>query len=192
MMDQEAKTIARVKGKKDHGIMDDRRYTGDGNNRKPNNHDGPKHAANHRCAVSLDHKEACNQNEGNRHAQTMKRRCRDIEAFDRTEYGNRGRNDAVTIKKRGTKQARAQNQRPYPWGLHAIQRQCRQRECAALALIVRSHNDGDIFDGNNHQKCPENERTNGVDILFRYAACRHDGLFEGIKRRGADIAINNA
>src|SRR5271165_4551940 len=69
-----------------------------------------------------------------------------------------------------------------------------QREDAALALVVGTHDQEDVFDGDDDDQCPESHRQNAKHV-FRVeskAVLRVEALTEGVNRACPDIAEHDA
>ncbi len=66
----------------------------------------------------------------------------------------------------------------------------RQREHAALALVVGAHDQGDVLDGDGERYRPEQHRQDAQHVLGRrrHAGPVQEGLAKGIDRAGADVA----
>src|SRR5581483_5828829 len=77
---------------------------------------------------------------------------------------------------------------------HAEERE--QRQDPALALVVRSHDDGEILDRHHQRERPEDEREHADDLLgaHRDALPRDevDALRERVERRRPDVAVDDA
>ncbi len=67
-------------------------------------------------------------------------------------------------------------------------------EAAALALVVGAHDDRDIFQGHDDHHRPEDETQDAVDmqLVGDQRVVARKGLAEGVNRRGADVAVNDA
>jgi hypothetical protein len=67
-------------------------------------------------------------------------------------------------------------------------------ENSALAPVVGSHDEHDVFDTHHCDQRPQYEREHAVDVGFRRAetVLRLKALTQRVKRTGADVAINDA
>ena len=72
-------------------------------------------------------------------------------------------------------------------------RQRHQRQDATLAAIVRAHDQDDVFQRDDNDQRPEDQRQHAHD----FNPCRRGGVeqlqarLEGIERTGADIAVDD-
>src|SRR5215831_17527872 len=75
-------------------------------------------------------------------------------------------------------------------------RQCHQRERAALAVVVGAQQDDDVFERDDENECPNNERQNAENDGFAGgitgADRRHHGFAHGIEGARADVAVDDA
>jgi hypothetical protein len=117
----------------------------------------------------------------------------DIDAFERAQHRDGGGDDAVAIDQRGTEQAhddqhaRCARAPPKPAGDEG-----HQRQDAAFAVIVGTHHEDAIFDGDGDDERPDDERQQPHGRRRRRMAADriHDGLV-GVERARAEIAIDD-
>ena len=62
---------------------------------------------------------------------------------------------------------------------------------AALAVVVGAHDQDGVLERDNQDQRPEDERDGAGDALRRQCAAGVGGLFEGIKRACADVAVHD-
>ena len=163
--------------------------------RKPEAHDRTEQRTHAPGPPLLHDEEPGENNQRDRNDVGLERGRRDLEAFDRRQHGNRRRDRAVAIEKRGTCQAQQhQNARAARTGLR-MHDQRHQRHDPAFALVVRAHDEDHVLDRHHQHQRPEDERQDAQDVVF---ADRHrvmgpaKHLLQCVQRTGADIAIHHA
>ena len=121
----------------------------------------------------------------------------EIEALDRRKHGNRGRDDRVAREQRGAGDAEQKDEIGAASDAPSQRRlrQRHQRQNAALAAIVRPHQEHDIFGRHRENKRVEQQRNRADHRFFR----QNVGLggvrqqfAQRVKRAGADVAIDDA
>jgi len=128
--------------------------------REPHSHDGTEDPADFRRPFLLDHEEADENPNSDWHYQYFQRRCRDLEAFDRTEHRNRRRDDTVAIKERGADQAENDDVATNPVVLlpaGVLEDQREQGENPTFTAVVCAQNEDDVLDADYESQRPEYE-----------------------------------
>jgi len=108
----------------------------------------------------LDHEEADENPNSDWHHQYFQRRCRDLEAFDRTEHRNRRRDDTVAIKERRADQAENDDVATNPVVLlpaGVLEDQREQGENPTFTAVVCAQNEDDVLDADYESQRPEYE-----------------------------------
>ena len=67
-----------------------------------------------------------------------------------------------------------------------------KRHDTALAMIVGAHDEDGIFDGDDHDQGPEDQRHDARGGLGRQSSASIGRLLERIERARADIAVDDA
>jgi hypothetical protein len=117
----------------------------------------------------------------------------ELEALHRREDRDRGGDDGVAREERGPQNAQHEDGASGPW--EGVLGQRHQRQRAALALVVRPHQEQHIFEGDGQEQRPEQQRDDAYHILRDHAARRvgmGEGFAQRIKGAGADVAIDDA
>ena len=140
--------------------------------------DGPKHRnraeiehhhrgkqlAHRGCAASLDQEQKDQQHQSNRDNQRLQPGIDHGEPLNRRQHRNGGRDHTVAIKQRSGENAQ-QNGDPAIAGTANMPRQQGdQRQRAALPLVIRAHQNGDILDRHDQSHRPENQADDTVNM----------------------------
>ena len=117
----------------------------------------------------------------------------DFQSFHGAQYRDRRRDDAVAIEQRGPDQpddekggAPASRRR-----MPGIEKR-EKRHDAALAVIVGAHDENGVFQRDDQDQRPEDQRHDARDGLGRQRPAGIGRLLERIKRARADIAVDDA
>ena len=130
--------------------------------------------------------------DGRRQDVGREHRRQQFEAFERGQHRDRRRDHGVAGKQRGAGDAEKEHQRGALAERGLGQRH--QRQDAALALVVRPHQEQDIFGGDGEKQRPEQQRYGADDAAVGDAAVLDvmQRLAQGVKRAGADVAEDDA
>ena len=117
-----------------------------------------------------------------------------VQSFDRREHRHRRRDQRIAVEQRSTDDAQHRN--PNGALAQGALRQGHQGERTALPVVVRPQQDDDVFQGDDDDQRPQDQRQDAEDHRrCRRSARPHrggDGDPEGIERTGPDIPINDA
>jgi hypothetical protein len=71
--------------------------------------------------------------------------------------------------------------------------QCKEREDAAFAGVIRAKNEDQILDADDEDESPDDKRKNSVDVLWcrGKAILRLETLAESVKRTRPDVAVDD-
>ena len=123
----------------------------------------------------------------------LERRRHDLQALDRGQHRQGRRDQRRPVEHRGADHAEDQDhQGPSPDG---AERQRRERERAALAVVVHPQQPHDVFQGDNDNQRPDDQREHAEHDLARNRPAplrRNQRFTKRIERAGADIAIDDA
>ena len=160
---------------------------------EPDQHDRPKYSADESGAPVLDGEQHEQDRHGKRHDRVLQMRSVDLDAFDGAEDGNRRRDGAVAIEQGCPHKSDHHHDRTPPALLGAPRTDQReQREDAALPAIVGAHDQDGVFDGNDNDQRPEDQRHNTEHRLGcdgpRALAGSFCGYVERIERTCPDVA----
>jgi hypothetical protein len=160
---------------------------------EPAEHHGSEHASDRTGAVTLDQEQPDEHGDGDGQNRNLRVRCGDVQALDRAQDRDRGRDGAV-----GEEQGRAENAehpvdllaRTLPLG---VDHQGGEREHAALPLVVGVQHDHHVLEQDDEDQRPEDEREHAEDVLGRH---RDTGPREtrrhGVQGTRADVAEHDA
>ena len=105
----------------------------------------------------------CDRDGNHEHANVGQR---NLQAFDRAQYSNRWRDHAIAIQQRGAEQAESDQEDARPSLL--VRQQRHQGQDAALAAVVRAHHKNQVFDGDNQNQRPDDQREHAQDVGVGY------------------------
>ena len=129
------------------------------------------------------------------HDERVQHRGHHLEPLDRGEHRDRRRDHRVAEEHRGTEDAEPDQppaQPPLAFGPAGDQRS--EREDAALAVVVRTHDQHHVLERDDDDQRPEHERQQAVDVglVERHAVRAAEDLAHRVQRRGADVAVDDA
>jgi len=163
---------------------------------EPDQHHRSKYSADEGGPLALDHEQHHENGHGERYYDVLQMRSIDLDAFNGAQNGNRRRDCAVAIKEGGADEPDHHHDCPPPALFGAARAdQCEKREDATLSTIVRAHDENGVFDGNDDDQRPEDQRHDAEHRLRR-DTCTLTGGFgrdaERIERARPDIAEYDA
>ena len=191
---EEFNAVRRIECPEHRGILHDMPNSGDGDSSKPDQHDRAEECGHSGRAARLKREEHHQNERGKWHHVRLESRSGDLESLNRGEHGKRRRNHRVAIEQRGTDDA-AQHQ-----GARAFAKgtlcQSHQRQRAAFTVIVRPQQDEDVFECDNQNERPDDQRQNSENRGFASRVARanrrHHGFAHRIEGARADIAVDDA
>ena len=161
---------------------------------EPDERDRTEESGNPRRAVRLHREETEQDQHGQRHDIVLKRRRGDLQAFDRRQHRDRRRDQRVAVEECGADDAEQDDGEALAADRAIGERH--QRERAAFAVIVGAEQDQHVFDGDDQDQRPDDERQDAEDHrLERSLAAsrrRMHGFAQRIERARADVAIDDA
>ena len=168
---------------------------------KPDHHDRAEQPSQSVGPVLLDHEQADQDGDGNRHHVRLEQRRRDLEALDRAEHGHRRRNHAVAVEQRGAEDTESDEYRSAdckPWcsGVSAgpARNQRGQCEHTTFALVVGTHHDRDVLDRDDEDQRVDDERQHAEHVLVRrwHRVRPKEALAQCVYGTGPDVAVDDA
>ncbi len=176
-------------GRLHHPVNPARRH-----DQKPDQHDRAEKTGDRLGPAVLDQKQQEDDGNGRWHDEAVKAGRDQLQPLKRRQHRNGGRDRRIAVKQRRPDHADDQHRKVRP--AHGALHQRQQRQGAALALVVGAQQDQDVFHRHHQHQRPDDQRQDAQHILALDAAMAGAGgmhrLAEGIKRRGADIAIDHA
>ena len=126
---------------------------------KPYQHDWPEQAADALGASALQQEQRNDNRKRGRDDELLHMRIDDLEAFDGTENGDRGRDQRFAVKERGPedseqKQARHRLAASFKLLLH----QRDERKNAAFTIVVGTQDKDDVLERDDEEQAPEDHR----------------------------------
>ncbi len=163
----------------------------DGDDQKPQQHHRPERAADGSGTIALHHKQQQQDHGGSRHRVAGEILACELQPFDRAQHRDGRRDHAVAVEQRRADQAEGDKITVAPMPFCPGQRH--QRQNAALAVIVGAHDHQRVFQRNDDDQRPENQRqaAERAEFVVMTLICFGDGL-KNVERTGADIAIDDA
>ena len=190
---QDAQPVIGIEREKNVGLARDLEGTEQGDGDEPHHHDRTEIAADPRRADGLHHEQDDENDDGQRDDERVEERRRDLQSLDCAQHRDCRRDHAVAIEQRRAEET-GREQPPVELGARArhAQRERGQRQDAAFAAVIRPHDDADIFQRHDGEQRPGDQRQHAVDRGRGHPAEGFEALFDGVKRRGADITVDNA
>ena len=190
---KQRETVDRIERQENARMVHDSPYAEQCQHREPHQHHRSEESPDCRRSAALHQKQAGQQNDGNRNNVGVEKRRRDFQALHRAQHRDRGRDDAVAVKQRGADQARRHDpQISLMRRVGPAQHQGGQRQQPALAAVVGPHDDEDVFDHDDQHQGPNDERERAEDGVLAHVAEIDQRLPDGVERRSADIAEDDA
>ena len=165
---------------------------------EPDQHDRAEQRRDLGRAARLHREQNQQDDHRQRHDIFVKRRRRDIDAFDRGQHRQCRRDDGIAIEQSGADDAEERDDAGCPADAADGARGKRhQRERAALPVIIGAQQDHHVFQSHDDEQRPQNERQHAehrrpVDFAVFGSGSGDDRLAQSIKWAGADIAVDDA
>ena len=191
--DQHAGTIPRVESVENFEIIKDMNKAHDAENHEPHQGNGCKKRGNTGGSLVLKGEQREDDGQGERHHQWTKPFIDDFQAFHGRQDGHGRRDHRITKEECSADDAQKQNNA----ALFLEQRfnQHNKRKNATFPLVVGTHQHDHIFKGDDDEQSPDQQRYNTQHRQAKISTRFHNGMqcfAHGIKRAGADIAIDHA
>ena len=156
---------------------------------------GPKCPPDKLGALPLYEEQPDQDHDRERHDGGRKRRRVGLQAFDGAEHRDGRRNRAVTIEQGGADEAHHQQFRAPCSGLRMARvEQRQQRDDAAFAAVVRAQNQKRVFDRDDQDQRPQDQRHHAEDGFICQRPAMGGGLgrfLQGVEGTGADVAVDD-
>ena len=194
VLQEEADAMARVEGQEHARVGDQMGDPGDGDDDEPHERDRAEQRRDARGAVRLRDEQGDQDPHGQRHHIVLERGGDDLEALDGGEHRQRRRDQRIAVEQR-----RADDAEEHQRGCALAQRPLRQRhqrQGAAFALVVGAQQDEHVFERDDENQRPQDQRDDPEHDLARGAlggrAGGDDRLAKRIERTRADVAVDDA
>jgi len=167
------------------------------NRQEPQNHYGTKYPTHFCRSLFLNQKQSQQNRQSRRNDEDVELRSDNGETFGCPEYGHRWRYDAVSIQQSGTRETKRDDDESFcgvGLPLLCLKNQCKQSELAAFAPIVSTHDEDDVFDADDDDERPEDERKHTEDVfgIGNEPVLFLEALANRVKRACSDVTVNNA
>ena len=191
---QEHHAVGRVERRKHARVLRDMGNAAESKGDEPDKGDRTEESGNPRRAVRLHREETEQDQHGQRHDIVLKRRRGDLQTFDRRQHRDRRRDQRVAVEECGADDAEQDDGEALAADRAIGERH--QRKRTAFAVIVGAEQDQHVFDGDDQDQRPDDQRQDAEDHrLERSLAAsrrRMHGFAQGIERARADVAIDDA
>src|ERR1700722_14659170 len=186
----------RAERRENGGRPDDSDNAEDSGDDEPDQHHRPEYAADKGRAVALDEKQDDEDRDRQRDYGAPHLRRINLQPLDRAQDRNRRRYRAVAVQQGGADEADHDHCRPPFVALGAPRAdQSEQRQNAAFAVVVGAHDQDRVFDGDDDDQRPEDQRHDANHRFWRNLSAGTRGLrgdIESIERARADVAEHDA
>ena len=157
---------------------------------------GPKIGANSPGAAALGGEQAHECHHRNRDDVMLEGGRGDVESLDRAQHRDRRGDHAVAVKQRGAEHPQADEQRAAAAGAGRALGKGQRHQCqdAPFTPVVRAQHDGQVFQRDDQQQRPEDQRQDAQDIRgrWRQRVRAAKALAQRIEGAGADVTIHNS
>ena len=193
LVGEQREGVSRIGGEKNLRLLGDFQSAQDRQDDEPQHHHRAKHLAEPFDAAILQQEQHHQDHQGDGDDPGLERLGRP-QAFHGGQDRDGGRQHAVAIEQRQPHQCRHADRRLGPARYRCAVRQGRQCHHPAFAIVVRAHDEADIFDGHHDHQRPKDQRQRAIDRRRAggVAANRQRGLAHGVQRAGADVAKHHA
>src|SRR5262245_59221257 len=190
--------MPRVEREENARLAHDLRQSENGDRREPNRHDRTEHRAHAPRSELLEHEKPAQDRDRNWNDEMLERRRRDRHTFDGAEHRDRRRDDPVAVQECSAEETEDDQD---PAALHVglsallLENERHQRENAALAAVVRTHDEDDVLHRDDEHEHPHDERQHAEDVLGRGRQrefFRGEALLQRVERARADVAVDDA
>ncbi len=162
---------------------------------EPDQHDRPEQMADAAGAVVLHGEQADQHGHGDRQDHRLEGGRRHVQALDGAQHRDGGRQQAVAVEQGGAQHAQDHVDVAPALGDAGLARyQRHQRQHAALAVIVGAHDHNDVFQGDDDQQRPGDQRQHAEHVVVRRLQAGEiaEAGLDGVERAGADVAEDDA
>ena len=192
-MEQVDQRMMRAECAQDAGCRNDAAQAEHADGDKPDQHHRPEDVADERGSLALDQEQANQDRDADRNDDRRELGCVELETFDGAQHRDGRRDDAVAVEQRGADQPDDQQGGAPASGRRMPDIEKRQqRDDAALAAVVGAHDQDRVFERDDQDQRPEDQRHDAHDGFGRERSAGVCGLLERIERAGADIAVDDA
>jgi hypothetical protein len=191
---EELEGVPWVERRQDFGVFRDVHDPEHGKHQEIEHHDRAEQRADLGGAPRLDEEQEDEDEHRDRQHKRFERVVHHHETLNRRKHRDRRGDHAVAIEQRGREYAQHHDHHAKPRVSRTARNQREQRKAAALPLVVRAHDDGDVLDRHHQHHRPEDEADDTVDVnrIKRERVMPRERLAKRVKRRCADVAEHDA
>ena len=185
--------VMRAEGTEHAGRIDDPAEAEHTNDHEPQQHHRSEDVTDECSTLTLDQKQADQDRDADRNHDGREPGSVKLQALDGTQHRDGRCDDPIAIEQSGPDQT-DDHQRGPPTAARRIPdvEQGQERHDAAFAAVVGAHDQNGVFERNNQNQRPQNDGHDAHDGFGRDRSCRIRGLFEPVKRAGANVAVDDA
>jgi hypothetical protein len=187
----EGQGVARVERRQDARVVADVDEAGHGHGENQTAGDRAEPAAHRRRAAALHGEQRAQHHERDRHHVGLEDGRHELEALDRREHRDRGRDRGVGVEQRRAGDREAERQRRAPAERALEQGQQAQR--AALAPVVEPGQEEDVLDRDDDDERPEQERHHAQHLgpVEPVRGRVVERLAQRVERARADVPVDD-
>ena len=165
------------------GCSRDSPHSQNGDRSEPHHHNPAEHRAYPGGAPTLEEKE-CHQNRrgDERHYPAPQGGGRDLDTLHGAQYRDGWGDHSIAVEQGSAQETQAYEEPPASRRIPAGVQQCEQRHNAALAPVVRPHDEAEILEGDHEVERPEDQRQDAENVFPRrgQSVFRREAGLEGI------------
>ena len=197
MRREEAESVQRIERREHFRRLHDGPPAERGDRDEPRQHERTEGCADARRPESLDHEQREQDDHRDRHDEVAERRGAHLQTLDGAEHGDRRRDDAVAIEERRAEQAERDEHQPSLAVLDALpvlKQEGEEGENPPLAPVVGAQDEDDVFDADDEDERPGDQREDAHDVLRgrRDAVLLPEALTQGVERARSDVTVDDA
>jgi hypothetical protein len=192
--DEQIDAPARVERGEDRRRADDSRDAEHREGREPRERERAEQPSDAARAAVLQEEQAAQDRDRDRDHPGGERRRLQLEPLDRAQDGDRGRDDAVAVEEGGADDPDRRQDRAASLAGRTAGDEREEGEDAALAPVVRLHDDAQVLDRDDHDQRPHHEGEHAEHGGGRDGerVRRLEAGADGVERARADVPVDDA
>ena len=192
---EEAERAERVERLEHARVLDDLVEAEHAQDREPGQHDRPEQLADHRRPPALDQEQRHQHHGGERHDVGREGGRGGLQPLDRREHRDRGGDQPVAVEQRQAGDREPDDRLAQGAALGSRPRRQRaERQHAALAPVVRAHDQQHVLHRDDQDQRPEDERERAQHggLALVQPAGLAERLLDRVERARPDVAVDHA
>ena len=194
MIGEESHSVDRIEGSEHAKVLHDVSDARDGDGDEPDERDRAEECGDLGGAAGLHREQAEQDHHRQRDDVRLESGSNDLEAFDRRQHRDRRGDHGIAVEQRGADDAEQDDGEALAPERAIGERH--QGKCSTLAVIVGAKQDQHVFDGDDEDERPDDQRQDaedgGLACGLTAARRRQHGFAQGVERARADVAIDDA